>query len=466
MVRSLRFAFGAAFAALSSPLVAQQGPDQAQARQMLEKVITFRTSIGQGQVPAMASYLETVLRDAGVPAENIAKLPNGETVGMLVRVPGSDQNAKPILFSAHMDVVDARPEDWKRDPYKLIEEGGFFYGRGTLDNKAGVVAMMSTILRHQKAGKKPRRTLVFAFVGDEETALDEPNGTTRQIAAHPWVKGAEYAINTDAGGGLLAPDGRPIIYLVQGAEKTYATFELTATNQGGHSSRPRADNAIYDLARAVTRVGEHKFPVMSNELTRAYLGAVGKVTPGRAGEALRTFAANPQDVAAAEAIASNPEFVGTTRTTCVTTMLNAGHAENALPQKATATVNCRIFPGVSVDDVQKQLATVVADPKINIKVLGAPVVSPVSELRPDIERAIAASIKKRQPGVPLSPYLESGGTDGMIYRTVGIPTWASSGVFIKPDEMFAHGLDERIPVKSFYDGIEHIHDLAVALGGS
>lgn len=466
MVRSLRFAIGVALAALSSPSVAQQGPDHAQARQMFEKVITFRTSIGQGQVPAMVSYLETVLRDAGVPAENIAKLPNGETVGMLVRVPGSDQNAKPILFSAHMDVVDARPEDWKRDPYKLIEEGGFFYGRGTLDNKAGVVAMMSTILRLQKANKKPRRTLVFAFVGDEETALDEPNGTTRQIAAHPWVKGAEFAINTDAGGGLLAPDGKPIIYLVQGAEKTYATFELTATNQGGHSSRPRSDNAIYDIARAVTRIDEYDFPVMSNDLTRAYLGAVGKVTPGPAGAALRAFAANPQDAAAAQAIAGNPEFVGTTRTTCVATMLNAGHAENALPQKATATVNCRIFPGVSVDDVQKQLATVVADPKIGIKVLGAPVVSPVSELRPDIERVIAQSIQKRQPGVGLSPYLESGGTDGMVYRTAGIPTWASSGIFIKPDEMFAHGLDERVPVKSFYDGIEHIHDLAVALGNS
>ena len=466
MARSLRFAFGVVLAALSSPSLAQPGPDHAQARQIFEKVITYRTSHGQGQVPAMVGYLETVLRDGGVSADNIAKLPNGETVGMLVRIPGSDPNAKPILFSAHMDVVDARPEDWKRDPYKLIEENGYFYGRGTLDNKAGVVAMTTTILRLQKAKSKPRRTLVFAFVGDEETALDEPNGTTRQIAAHPWVKGAEYAINTDAGGGLLAPDGRPIIYLVQGAEKTYATFELTATNRGGHSSRPRADNAIYEIARAVTRVDEYDFPVMSNELTRAYLGAVGRVTPGPEGQALRAFAANPQDAAAANAIAGSPEFVGTTRTTCVATMLNAGHAENALPQKATATVNCRIFPGVAVEDVRKQLASVVADPKIEIKVLGAPVVSPVSELRPDIERAISKSIQKRQPGVPLSPYLESGGTDGMIYRTVGIPTWASSGIFIKPDEMYAHGLDERVPVKSFYDGIEHIHDLAVALGNS
>lgn len=466
MAYSLRFAFGLTLAAVATAAPAQSSPEQVQARQIFEKIVTFRTSQGQGQVPAMASYLESVLLKGSVPADNIVKLPKGETVGMLVRIPGADSEAKPILFSAHMDVVDARPEDWKRDPYTLIEEDGYFYGRGTIDNKAGVVAMMSTILRLQKSDTKPRRTLVFAFVGDEETGLDEADGTTRQIAAHPWVKDAEYAINTDAGGGLLAPDGKPIIYLVQGAEKTYATFELKATNQGGHSSRPRSDNAIYDLAKAVTRIGEYRFPVMSNELTRAYLGAVGKVTPGPAGAALRTFAANPQAAAAAEAIAGNPEFVGTTRTTCVATMLNAGHAENALPQKATATVNCRIFPGVSVDDVQKQLATVVANPKIEFKLLGAPIVSPVSELRPDIQRAIAQSVHKRQPGVPLSPYLESGGTDGMVYRTAGIPTWASSGIFIKPDEMYAHGLDERVPVQSFYDGVEHIHDLAVALGNS
>jgi acetylornithine deacetylase/succinyl-diaminopimelate desuccinylase-like protein len=465
MTRSISFAIGLALAALTTPAQAQQGSDQAQARQMFEKVITFRTSPGQGQVPPMVSYLEGVLREGGIPAANIAKLPKGETVGMLVRIPGTDESSKPILFSAHMDVVDARPEDWKRDPYKLIEENGYFFGRGTLDNKAGVVALMSTILRLQKSGAKPRRTLVFAFVGDEETGLDEADGTTRQIAAHPWVRNAEFAINTDAGGGLLAPDGTPMIYLVQGAEKTYATFELTATNPGGHSSRPRADNAIYDLAKAVTRVGEYRFPVMSNDLTRAYLGAVGKGTPGPAGDALKRFAANPEDVAAAETIGNLPEFAGTTRTTCVATMLNAGHAENALPQKATATVNCRIFPGVTVDEVHSQLTKIVADPKIAVKVVGAPLASPVSELRPDIGRAITRSIQSRYPNVAVSPYLESGGTDGMIYRTVGIPTWASSGVFINPTEMYAHGLDERIPVKSFYDGIEHIYDLARALGG-
>jgi len=466
MPRTIRFAISFALAAISTPGFAQQAPDQVQARQIYAKVIEFRTSQGNGQVPAMVGYLESVLRDGGISSDNIAKLPKGETVGMLVRVPGTDPKAKPILFSAHMDVVDARPEDWKRDPYKLIEENGYFYGRGTLDNKAGVVSLMSTILRLQKEGKKPRRTLVFAFVGDEETGLDEADGTTRQIATHPWVKGSEFAINTDAGGGLLGPDGTPMIYLVQGAEKTFATFELTATNKGGHSSRPRADNAIYELAKSVTRVGEYRFPVMSNDLTRAYLGAVGKGVPGPVCEALKRFAANPEDSAAAEIIGNVPEFAGTTRTTCVTTMLNAGHAENALAQKATATVNCRIFPGVAVDEVRNQLVKVVADPRIAVTVMGAPFASPVSELRPEIERAITQSIHKRYPKVAVSPYLESGGTDGMVYRTVGIPTWASSGVFIKPDEMFAHGLDERIPIKSFYDGLEHVYDLARALGGA
>jgi acetylornithine deacetylase/succinyl-diaminopimelate desuccinylase-like protein len=452
---------GAALA-LASAAAAQPAPHHAQAREMLERVTSFRTAQGHGQMPAMAKYLADTLKAGGVAADDIVMLPHGETTGMLVRTPGSDAQARPILFSAHMDVVDARPEDWERDPYKLIEENGYFFGRGVLDNKTGVVSLASTILRLRKEGQRPRRTLVFAFVGDEETTFN----TTRLIAAHPWVKNAEYAINTDAGGGLLAPDGRPMIYLVQGAEKTYATFDLIATNPGGHSSRPRTDNAIYDLAKAVTRIGEYRFPVQSNALTREYLGAVGKVTPGPAGEALRNFAADPANQAAADALYRDPEFVGTTRTTCVATMLEAGHAENALPQRATAKVNCRIFPDVPVEEVRKALERVVANPKIQVKTTGTPAMSPVSEMRPDVTAAITRSIHKYYAAVPVAPYLESGGTDGLVYRTAGIPTWASSGAFIKPDEMFAHGLNERIPVKSFYDSVDHLYDLAVELGGA
>lgn len=452
----------AAAAMTAASAMAQTAPHERQARDIYERVIAFRTAEGHGQVPKMVAYLAETLKAGGVPAADIAVLPHGETQAMLVRLPAADGAAKkPILFSAHMDVVDARPEDWTRDPFKLIEENGYFFGRGTADNKAGVTSLISTILRLKAEKFRPARELVFAFVGDEETGMV----TTRLVADHEWVKGAEFAVNTDAGGGSLGPDGKPIIYLIQGAEKTYASFELTVTNQGGHSSRPRSDNAIYELAQALTKLQAHRFPVMANELTRAYLGAVGKATSGETGAMLRAFAANPQDTKASDYLAGQPEFVGTTRTTCVATMLNGGHAENALPQKATATVNCRIFPDVAVADVQAELARVVANPNVKFKVLDNPQASPVSEMRPDVTAAITRAVHAHYPGVPIVPYLESGGTDGKVYRATGIPTFASSGIFMKDEDMFAHGLNERVPVKAFYEGLDHHYRLAKDLGG-
>jgi acetylornithine deacetylase/succinyl-diaminopimelate desuccinylase-like protein len=440
---------------------AQDAPHQRQARQMFERLIAFRSAATHGQVPAMARYIVETLRAGGVPEADIVTIPHEETVALLVRVPGSDAAARPILFSAHMDVVDARPEDWERDPFKLIEQDGMFYGRGTIDNKAGVTSLASTILR-LRANRTPlRRTLVFAFIGDEETGMQ----TTRLAAAHDWARNAEFAINSDAGGGSLSADGRAQAYLVQGAEKTYADFRLLVTNPGGHSSWPRTDNAIYDLARALTRIETHRFPVMSNELTRAYLGTIGKATPGPEGDALRRFAANPQDEAAADALWRMPEHVGTTRTTCVATRLDAGHAPNALPQKATANVNCRIFPGHSPEDVHQALVQVIGDPTVKVEMPANLIVSPVSEPRADVMAAVTRSIHARHPGIPITPYMESGGTDGIVYRTAGIPTFATSGVFLKASDMFAHGLNERIPVASFYEAIDHIHDMAVALGG-
>ncbi|HET9484942.1 MAG TPA: M20/M25/M40 family metallo-hydrolase, partial [Xanthomonadales bacterium] len=257
--------------------------------------------------------------------------------------------------------------------------------------------------------------------------------------------------------------GKPLVYLVQGAEKTYATFELTVRNPGGHSSRPRADNAIYELARALVKIEAHRFPVMSNSLTRAYLGAVGQAVPGEMGEALRAFAADPEDAAAADVIARSPEFLGTTRTTCVATLLEAGHAENALPQTAKAAINCRIFPGVEVEAVRQTLAGIAGD-GATLTTRDKPEPSPVSEMRPDVTAAIERAVHAKYPGLPVVPYLESGGTDGKVYRTAGIPTYASSGLFSKASEMLAHGLDERLPVSSFYEGLEHVYRLAVDLG--
>jgi acetylornithine deacetylase/succinyl-diaminopimelate desuccinylase-like protein len=449
-------------AVFASPLAAQTGTHDAKAREIYARVISFRTAAGQAQTPAMVAYLIETLKAGGVPESDIATLDESGERAMIVRIPGR-KAGKPILFSAHMDVVDARREEWERDPFKLIEENGNFYGRGTSDNKAGVVALVSTILRFKEEGLKPSRELVFTFVGDEETSMN----TTQLIAAHPWVRNAEFAINTDAGGGLLDDaTGKPLIYLVQGAEKTYATFDVVVTNPGGHSSRPRADNAIYQLARALAKIEAYRFPVMANDLTRAYLGAVGKAQSGAVGEALQKFSADPTDAGAADVLAKTPEFVGTTRTTCVATMLDAGHAENALPQTAKAAVNCRIFPGVAVDSVRDGLVAAIANPEVKVTVRGNPEASPVSEMRTDVMAAITRAVRGNYPGVVVAPYLESGATDGKVYRSAGIPTFATSGLFTKPSEMFAHGLNERIPAVAFYQGLSHIYRLAVDLGGA
>jgi len=447
-------------AAVSGVAAAQTAAHEVKAREIYAQVITYRTAAGQKQTPAMVAYLVQTLKDGGVPETDIATLDREGERALIVRLPGRKQG-RPILFSAHMDVVDARREEWERNPFELIEENGDFYGRGTIDNKAGVVALVSTILRFKAEGMQPARDLVFAFVADEESGME----TTRLIAAHPWVKDAEFAVNTDAGGGILDDSsGKPLIYLVQGAEKTFATFDVVVTNPGGHSSRPRSDNAIYQLAHALGKIEAYRFPVMATDLTRAYLGAVGKAQSGPLGEALRRFSADPTDADAADILAASPEFVGTTRTTCVATMLEGGHAENALPQTAKAAVNCRIFPGVAVETVRNALAAAVADPEVKITVRGKPEASPISEMRPDVMAAITRAVHAYYPDVMVVPYLESGGTDGKVYRAAGIPTFASSGLFAKPSEMFAHGLNERVPVVAFYGGLDHIHRLAVELG--
>ncbi len=454
-------ALGSPAQAQNSRPTASERPTYArQALQIYERLIGFRTSQGHGQVPAMTDYIVETLRAGGVLAEDIVILPHGETAAMLVRVRGKDEAARPILFSGHMDVVDARPEDWERNPFQLIEENGYFFGRGTGDNKAGITALVSTILRIRADGHHPRRTLVFAFIGDEETGMD----TTRLVAAHDWVSNAEYAINSDAGGGSLSETGEPLLYSVQGGEKTYASFRLAVRNPGGHSSRPRDDNAIYELSEALLKIRAHQFPVMTNALTLRYFESLIPILPPEPAGLVRRFIDNPEDPQVASAMRTSPES-GTVATTCVATMVEAGHAENALPQRAEATVNCRIFPGVSVESVRSTLGEVVANPDLTIEVMGNPTESPISEPRAEVMEAIARSIHRTYPGLPITPYQESGGTDGLVYRNAGIPTWATSGIFMKSSDMFFHGLNERIPVESFYSALDHIHNLAVELGG-
>ena len=445
----------------ASPAMAQDGaaltPHQQLARDIYRDVIAFRTARGQEQVPAMVAYLVDRFKAAGFSDEDIQVTDydsEGEkTQGLMVTYrakPGS--TAKPIVLLGHMDVVDALAKDWVRPPFTLVEEEGFFFGRGTADNKYGITNLTSTFVRLKAEGWQPSRDLVLVFSGDEETGMISTRAQAAYVAENI---DPEFVLNSDAGGIALAEDGTPVAFRVQSAEKTFATYELTITNPGGHSSRPRSDNAIYELAAALGKIQSFKFPVRATDLTRSYFATAGKLTPGAIGEAMVRFAEDPTDATAIAALQANPAMVGTLGTTCIATMLTAGHAENALPQSATATVNCRIFPGEGAAATEAKLKQVVGNDDVAFKLITDVTESPESKLRDDVREALRTSLDKRYPGLTILPYMESGGTDGMHYRTLGYDTVAMSGAAMKASDMFAHGLNERQPIASFYGGLDH-----------
>jgi carboxypeptidase PM20D1 len=443
-------------------------PYQQRALEIFRTSIGYRSAASHGQVPALARYLADQFRAGGFPAEDVHVLPltvpdGEETASLVVRYRGDGSaGRRPILLLAHMDVVDALPQDWERDPFTLIEDNGYFFGRGSTDDKFGVAMLTATFLRLKEEGFVPTRDLVLAFSGDEETGML----TARDlVTAHRALTDAEFALNADAGGGVLGEDGAPVRYLLQTSEKTYATFALTVTNPGGHSSTPRVDNAIYELAAVLRNIEAYRFPVRANDATRSYFEAAARVTPGPVGAAMARFARNPSDSAAAEVLWREPEQVGITRTTCVATMLRAGHAENALPQSATATVNCRIFPGVAVAEVEATLRGVAANPALQIRVLDDPLPSPASPPREDVMRAVTRGVERIRPGTPVIPYMAPYGTDGKEVRRAGIPTYGVMGLFAKDSDQFAHGLNERVSVRSFYDALEFWHAVLTDLAG-
>ena len=445
----------------AQPALAQDAaaltPDQQLARDIYRDVIAFRTARGQEQVPAMVAYLVDRFKKAGFSDEDVQITDydsEGEkTQGLMVTYrakPGS--TAKPIVLLGHMDVVDALAKDWVRPPFTLTEEEGYFFGRGTDDNKYGITNLTATFLRLKQEGWQPSRDLVLVFSGDEETGMVSTKAQAKYVAENI---NPEIILNSDAGGIALAEDGTPVAFRVQSAEKTFATYELTVNNPGGHSSRPRADNAIYELAEALGKIAAYQFPVRATDLTRSYFATAGKLTPGELGQAMQRFAADPTDASAIATLRANPETVGTLGTTCVATMLQAGHAENALPQSATATINCRIFPGEGAAATEAKLKQAVGDDKVSFKLVTDVTESPESKLRDDVKAALRTSLDKRYPGMTILPYMESGGTDGMHYRTLGYDTVAISGAALKASDMFAHGLNERLPVTSFYGGLDH-----------
>lgn len=439
-------------------------PFGAKALDIYRTAISIKSTANHGETPELARFLANEFREGGFDDKDIHVFEIGNTAGLIVRYRGDGSSGKkPISISAHMDVVEANPADWERDPFTLIEEDGYFFGRGSADDKLGVTAVTASFLRLKAEGWVPNRDLIIAFSGDEETGML----TTRALVKeYRHLTDSEFVLNADAGGATLAPDGgRPASFSMQAAEKTYATWELTVTNPGGHSSRPRDDNAIYDLAAALIKIQDHKFPVRSNDLTRRFFEGIGKRTEGTLGIAMRAFAADPTDAGAIAALRANPSFVGTTGTTCVATMLRGGHAENALPQSATATVNCRIFPGEGVAATEATLKEVVGNDAVQFEMISNPTETDPSPLREDVLAALQKAVDNKFPGLEIIPAMSSGGTDGMHFRAAGIPSYGVNGGYAKANETNAHGLNERILEQTFYDNLAHWYVLLKAIAG-
>ena len=411
-----------------------------QALEILKRSIGFKTAIGEAQVPAYAEYLAGVLKAGGFAPGDITITPRGETATLVAYYRGKDSSAKPIVIASHMDVVTALREDWARDPFVAVVENGYVFGRGASDNKFGLASQVAALLWLKQEGYQPRRDIVLALTGDEET-----NGATTAALAQE-LKHAELLLNSDAGGAYLGDDGKPVVYALQAAEKTYMDFQVSFTNPGGHSSRPGPTNAIYEMARAITRVAGFHFPARSSELTKAYFRAAGPITPAPVGPAMLRYADNPGDAEAYNTLASHAEYVGQLGTTCVATQAKAGHAPNALPQSAMVNINCRAYPGESVESVKSTLVTVIDDPKAQVAVVGHPTPSDASPLRDDVMKAVRKAIDLRAPGLPIVPSMSAGATDSLFYRNVGVPSYGVSGIFMHPKDNFSHGLNERVTV--------------------
>ncbi|MBV8685539.1 MAG: M20/M25/M40 family metallo-hydrolase [Alphaproteobacteria bacterium] len=468
----MRLALAAALGLLSTGALAADPPAdtwKAKGREIFQHAIEIPTVEGRGQVPALAQWLADQYKAAGWAEADIHVIsyegnPGNQTAGLVVRWPAARPSGKkPILLMAHMDVVEAKPADWSMDPFKFVEKDGYFYGRGTSDIKQGVTAVTTALLRLRASGFKPTRDIVVLFTGDEETS-----GKGAQLGATEWRKwtDAEFALNSDGGGGGVGKDGRWLGFALQTAEKTYSMYSFTVRNPGGHSSKPRPDNAIYQLAHALERLEKYRFTPQLNETTRAYFGVREKSEKGPLGDAMRRWLANPGDGAAADIIEADPGEVGLTRTRCVATRLEGGHADNALPQLARATINCRIMPGTEPAAVRDELERVAADPGVVVERTDNQAMSLASPLRPDVVAAYTAAVHRRHPQAPIMPEMSTGASDARPFRVAGIPVYGVDGSWgVIPDDMRAHGRDERLPVQALYDDIDHWVDLLTALAG-
>lgn len=416
---------------------------EAAALDLAMKSIAIRSVTGEGNRTAdvAALYRDRLLAAGWAPAD-VVVTPFKDTAYIIATWPGSDPALKPLVLSGHMDVVEAKAADWQRDPFGAVVEGGMLFGRGASDMKFDGALLLTALTDLRRQGFRPRRTIVLEYSGDEETVM----ATSAAIAE--TLKNAELVLNVDGGGGTLdeATD-KPLYWTWGGAEKTYADFQLEVRNPGGHSSAPGADNAIVQLAQALERIGAYRFPAEQNAITREWFAKAAAYQPDVAkAAAMRAFAANKDDAAAVALLRTDPSMTGRTGTTCVPTMLSGGHAPNALPQRATANINCRIFPGHSRTEIIAELQKVIASPVVTVSdVSQGSVESPASPVRADF---VAAATKAIRAGwgkdVPVIPTQDSGASDSAYFRAIGVPSYNASPTFTKKSESFAHGLNERV----------------------
>ena len=430
-------------------------------REIYKELVETNTTLSAGDCTLAAQRMAARLKTAGYPDEDVRLfVPDGHPKegGLLAVLHGTNPKLKAILMLAHVDVVEARREDWTRDPFTLIEEDGYFYGRGTNDMKAEAAIWVDSLIRYREAGYHPKRTIKLALTCGEET-----NGA---VNGAEWLThnmrdaiDAELAL-TEGVDGVLDAQGKPVSLGILAAEKTSQNYVFEVTNAGGHSSRPVADNAIYHLVRALDRVSRYEFPVQLDEANRSFFSGSAKLVGGTDGAAMTAVVRNPEDAAAVAVLDKDPNWHAMLRTTCVATMLSAGHATNALPQRARANINCRIFPGVSREDILAQLMKIADDPavKITIPEVRGPVAPPAP-----LTRRVLGPVEKLAhqmwPGVPVVPALEPGASDAQFMNPAGIPTYGVTGMFNDPDGGHIHGLNERIPVKAVYEGRAFLHQL-------
>jgi carboxypeptidase PM20D1 len=428
---------------------------EAQALELAKQAMALRSVTGPGnQAPQVAALFKSALVAGGFTESEITITPLEDTAYLIARWKGHDPKLKPLVISGHMDVVEAKPADWQRDPFTPVVENGLLYGRGASDMKLDDALAVAALIELKRQGYEPRRDIVLAFSGDEESAMQ----TTQMLAKA--LPNAQMVLNVDGTGGQLDPQGKPLYFTWTGAEKTYGDFELTVTSPGGHSSRPYDPNAITELAAALVRIGQHKFKPELSELTRAYFTAAAAYEAPDTAAAMRAFAADPTDSKAIAVLTANPATVGRIGTTCVATMISGGHAPNALPQRASANINCRIFPGHSREQIMAELQQAAADPAVKFKDTSqGSVATETSPIRPDLVAAVTKAIHIGYPGVPVFPTMSAGASDSMWFRNLHVPSYGVSPLFIKESDRFSHGLNERIPVDDIPKSIPYLISL-------